>query len=250
MFLDRYLIPVSQSSTIGCMNNIPIRVIFIASILTAGGASCQVEKIEEPPEEVKSLELETVPKSIYEENFEAGMEGWELTDPQAWLLSAEEDGHVLALVKDSNYTPPVRSPANIALAKAKSPADYTLEVTMRSTTEEYNHRDLCLIFGWQSPSEFYYVHIATRSDPHANSIFLVNNKPRISIAEKRTEGTSWGEGAHQVRVVRKGQSGLIQIFFDNLEEPIMEAHDTTFGGGRFGVGSFDDEGTFDDIRLW
>ena len=178
------------------------------------------------------------------------MEGWELTDPQAWLWTEEGDGHVLALIKDSQYTPPVRSPWNIALASQRTPDDYTLQVKMRSTTEEYNHRDLCLIFGWQSPSEFYYVHIASRADPHANSIFLVNNAPRVSIAEKRTEGTSWGDFARQVRVVRKAESGLIQIFFDNFDEPIMEAHDTTFGGGRFGVGSFDDEGTFDDVRVW
>lgn len=236
------------------MGNILAKLIFMAAVLTIGGGSCQVNQIKETPKKAESLEQKTVPESIYEENFEAGMEDWEMTDPEAWVLSKRPQqlggSHVLSLVKDSNYTPPVRSPWNIALAKVELPEEYTLEATLRSTTEEYNHRDLCLIFDWQSPSEFYYVHLATRSDPHANSIFRVNKKPRISIAEKRTEGTSWGEGAHQVRVVRKGQSGLIQIFFDDLEEPIMEAHDTTFKGGRFGVGSFDDEGTFDNIRVW
>ena len=235
------------------MRNIPIKLIFIVFVLTVGGWSCQVEQITEPPKEAKSLEPETVPELIYEEDFEAGMEDWEFTDPEAWVLFERPQqlggGHVLSLVNASNYTPPVRSPANIALSKAELPEDYTLEATLRSTAEEYNHRDLCLIFDWQSPSEFYYVHIGTRSDPASNSIFLVNKKPRVSIVEKRTEGTSWSEGAHQVRVVRKGQSGLIQIFFDDFEEPIMEAHDTTFKGGRFGVGSFDDTGSFDNIRV-
>lgn len=217
-------------------------------ILSCGSSQQQTA----PQNETVPVARETTPdpELIFEEDFESGMELWELTDPQAWELKAEGDGHVLALVKDSDYEPPFRSPFNIALAKQSTPDDYTLEVTARSTTEEYNHRDLCLIFGWQSPSQFYYVHIATRADPHANSIFLVNNAERVSIAEKRTEGTSWGDPAHRVRVVREAQSGLIQIFFDDFDEPIMETHDTTLGGGRFGVGSFDDEGTFDDIQVW
>ena len=37
---------------------------------------------------------------------------------------------------------------------------------------------------------------------------------------------------------------------DDMERPIMQTVDKTFLTGTFGLGSFDDTGTFDNIRLW
>ena len=42
---------------------------------------------------------------------------------------------------------------------------------------------------------------------------------------------------------------MIQIFFDDMKTPVMEATDKTFTWGRVGVGSFDDTGNWDDIVL-
>ena len=64
---------------------------------------------------------------------------------------------------------------------------------MRSTQEVYGHQDLCLFFGYQDASHFYYVHLGREADAHANSIFLVNGEPRVSIAQKRTDGTNWSK---------------------------------------------------------
>jgi len=40
------------------------------------------------------------------------------------------------------------------------------------------------------------------------------------------------------------------MYFDNMEEPLMEARDKTFGSGFVGFGSFDDSGKIDNIRIW
>jgi hypothetical protein len=129
-------------------------------------------------------------------------------------------------------------------------SEFVLEAKVKQTGREYGHRDLCLFFGYNDPSHFYYVHMATKSDPHANSIFLVNGAPRVSIAKERTDGTAWDDQYHTVRVVRNPQSGLIQVFRDDMTKPIMSAEDKTFVSGGVGVGSFDDTGHFDDIRIW
>src|SRR5262249_3902032 len=138
---------------------------------------------------------------------------------------------------------------NIALITGKVFAGFELDVDLRSTTRDYGHRDLCLIFGYQNPSHFYYVHLGKQADAAANSIFLVNDKPRVSIAEKRTDGTPWTDGWHHVRIVRSAESGLIGVYFDDMKTPVMTAHDRTFLDGRIGVGSFDDTGMFDQIRI-
>ncbi len=176
--------------------------------------------------------------------------GWDFTDQAAWRIGQDEaakKNRVLELFQASKYEPPVRSPLNIALAKETDLGEFMLDVKARSTTRDYGHRDLCLIFGYQDPAHFYYVHLAKEADPHANSIFIVDGKPRLSIAETRTEGTRWTEGWHNVRLIRDPENGLIEVYFDDMTRPVMTAHDKTFAHGRIGLGSFDDTGMFDDL---
>lgn len=45
------------------------------------------------------------------------------------------------------------------------------------------------------------------------------------------------------------ESGLIEVYVDDFEFPIMSVVDKTFLSGRVGVGSFDDIGMFDDVRV-
>ncbi len=188
---------------------------------------------------------------VFQADFEDGnLNAWTPTDPNAWRIENGRSGKVLALYKQSNYQPEVRSPININLIEDVGVGSFMLKLKMRSTTKDYGHRDMCLFFGFQDPSHFYYVHIANQSDAHANSIFIVNGEPRVSIAKSRTEGTKWDENWHTVRLARDVETGAIEVFFDDRAEPIMTAVDHTFGLGKIGVGSFDDTGQFDEIQLY
>ena len=187
---------------------------------------------------------------VFFEDFESGARRWAQTDPNAWKVAVQEGDHVYSLCKQSKYTPPVRSPLNIARIEGVSVADFVVQAKMEQTGKEYGHRDMCIFFGYQDPAHFYYVHIATKSDAHANSIFIVNGEPRVSIAEERTDGTDWATGYHEVRIVRDISSGSIEVYYDNMDEPIMKATDKTFPSGGIGFGSFDDTGNIDDVIIW
>jgi len=184
---------------------------------------------------------------LFEDDFEEGLDKWEFTDSDAWEIVVNDGDNVLGLTGKSRYKPPVRSPRNIAWTKDFEADSFQLDVEMRQTGREYGHRDLCLFFGKQDASKFYYVHIASVADPHAHSIFLVNDEPRVSIVEERTEGADWGDEAHHIRLIRDVESGLIEVYFDDMDTPIMTTHDKTFGAGPIGLGSFDDVGEFDDV---
>ncbi|RJP30843.1 MAG: hypothetical protein C4527_08855 [Candidatus Omnitrophota bacterium] len=188
---------------------------------------------------------------LFSEDFENGADQWEPTDSNAWKIIAQGGNHVLSLFQQSEYKPPVRSPINYTLIKDLWISDFVFEVKAEQTGKEYGHRDLCFFYHWRDRSHFYYTHIASVADPHANSIFLVNGEPRVSIAKERTDGTQWIDGKyHTIRIVRKVEEGSIKIYFDDMAKPIMIAEDKTFTAGRIGVGSFDDTGNFDNIRLW
>jgi hypothetical protein len=166
-------------------------------------------------------------------------------------VSGAGKDRALELHQQSQYQPPVRSPVNIALLADRQFGDFILEVDLLQTGREYGHRDMCLFFGLQNPQQFYYVHIATQADPNAHNVFIVNEAPRKNFATKTTEGVNWGlEIWHRVRLERSVKSGTIKVYFDDLEQPIMEAQDTTFGVGHLGFGSFDDTGKVKNIRIW
>ena len=193
-------------------------------------------------------------KLVYDQDFKApqALNDFEMTDHRAWQISKEGDNDVLQLFGKSEYKARVRSPFNIALLKEPIIGDFVMEVKLAQSGKEYGHRDLCLFFGVNSPTNFYYVHIATTTDDHANNIFIVNDEPRTRISSKTTGGTNWGptNSWHTARVERNATEGTIRIYFDDMSIPIMEASDKHFTSGRIGFGSFDDTGQFDEIKIW
>lgn len=191
---------------------------------------------------------------VYMQDFESpqSLRDFEMSDARAWRIGTAKTGKTLELFGKSEYEARVRSPFNIALIKDVIVGDFILEANLSQSGREYGHRDLCLFFNVESPTNFYYVHIASVADNNANNIFLVNDEPRTNIATKTTDGTDWGEtnSWHKVRIERKVEAGTIKIYFDDMTVPIMEASDTHFVEGRIGFGSFDDTGQFDNIRIW
>jgi hypothetical protein len=187
---------------------------------------------------------------VFVEDFESGADRWTQTDANAWKVVEENGNHAYSQFQKSDYSPPVRSPHNMALVEDLHVDDFVLQARMKQTGKEYGHRDMCIFFGYQDPAHFYYVHIATKADAHANSIFIVNGEPRVSIATERTDGTDWATGYHDVRIVRNCSTGAIEVYYDNMDKPIMQAEDTTFMTGQVGFGSFDDTGNVDDILVW
>lgn len=194
------------------------------------------------PSAVSAFEL----PFVFRDDFENGADHWSPTDPNAWKVVAGDAGHVYQLSQASKYKPPHRSPYNIALLRDVYLSDFTLDAKVHSTSREYNHRDLCLVFGYVDPAHFYYVHFGKKADDHANQIFIVDGADRKKISTETTSGTPWTNDWHKVRVVRKAD-GPIEVYFDDLEKPAMRANDATFKQGRIGVGSFDDTGEFDDV---
>jgi hypothetical protein len=189
---------------------------------------------------------------VFEDDFEKGAERWKMTDGNAWKIVAGREGHgkALSLFQQSKYKPTYRSPINIALVKDVLVTEFRLEADVLSTKPDYPHRSMTMYFGYQDPDHFYYVHFGKKTDDHANQIFIVNGAARVKISTKTTPGTNWDDNWHHVKIERNPETGDIKIYFDDMKEPVMTAVDKTFTWGQVGVGSFDDIGNWDDVKLW
>ncbi len=194
------------------------------------------------------------PSLLFKDDFEQGMKHWKTTDDIFWkVVHLQRDGkptHALRVLGKSKYQPPVRSPHSIAWLKDTVVGDFVLTVKVESTNYKAgNHRDLCLFWGRQDPSHFYYVHFGAKADPHACQIFIVDGKPRTKITVHEAEGTPWDKRWHTIRVERTVADGMMKVYFDDMKKPMMTAKDDTFKWGEVGLGTFDDNGNFDDFEL-
>ncbi len=219
---------------------------------------------------------------LLKEDFEHGMDRWRTTDPDpargVWKIEEQSkagpqvagpaglspqrtgpDGtssaanlvnHVLRVTGPSKYEPPYRSPLSIALLKDIKVGDMVLTARVQNTNPNAGpHRDLCFFWGYQDPSHYYYVHLGAKPDPAACQVFIVNGAPRTAITVDEAKGTPWTDGWHNVKVVRSLSEGTMAVYFDDMEKPLMTARDKTFGAGLVGIGTFDDNGNFDDVEL-
>jgi len=210
-----------------------------------------------PPMKVQFKNLELTPindakkeRVAFKEDFENGIDRWELIDPASWKLEDHGKGKSLSIIeRKSEYKPEVRSPTHIALMKHVEAESFELTFKVKSTKNTGGHRDCCVFFNYQDPKRFYYVHLGAKPDPRSGQIMIVNNEPRAPLTENK-KNTPWSEsGWHDVKLVRDFEKGTIAIYFDDMENPHMQVENKVFGHGRIGLGSFDDMDAFDDVKL-
>ena len=173
--------------------------------------------------------------------------GWAPITPSKWQLTGDQ----VILAEAGVQRPGPRRPFEYAVLTA-GPAFSSVDIRAQVRLDEpvtLTNRDVIIVFGYRSDTEFYYAHLSTDNTiyPH-NGIFKVNNADRERI-DYQWNGRSRGanpavvdERWHDVRVKHLPATGEIAVYLDGSRNPLMTARDTTFGSGRVGFGSFDNRG--------
>jgi len=187
-------------------------------------------------------------------DFESGSaEGLSPKTPESWEV-AEEDGSMVYRLLEPGEFGEIRAPSQWSVLSEYPVGAFEFSGRFKCHTDpEILARDLLVLFNYQDPTHFYYVHFSASSDNLHNIIGLVNGADRVKISQEppgesvyRLTDSAW----HDFKVTFDPESGEIAAFIDDMESPILTATDTTLLSGFVGVGSFDDTGSFDDLRLW
>ncbi len=194
----------------------------------------------------------------FNEHFldEQSLQQFSFSSPGDWSREPIMNGarHVLQQNKDGeDYKPPHRSPHNIGLVNEPSVNSFLLDFNAKQIGEEYNHMDVCVFYNFVDPANYYYTHMGVSRDKHAHQTFIVDDAPRTAITNHAEVDRSvdWTDRQwHHIRVFRDGESGEIEVYIDDMDEPEMTASDTTHAFGRIGFGSFDDQAQFKNIQLY
>ncbi|MDG4798212.1 PQQ-dependent sugar dehydrogenase [Micromonospora sp. WMMD1082] len=177
----------------------------------------------------------------------SGLRDWTPVTPSKWRFRKDE----VILAEEGVSRPGPRRPFEYAVVTAGPRwSSVQIEAQVRlDTPVEVSNRDVIIVFGWRSDTEFYYAHLSTDNTiyPH-NGIFKVDNADRERI-DYQWNGRSRGADPaivdadwHRVRVVHLPATGEIAVYVDGRKDPLMTAKDSTFGSGRVGFGSFDNVG--------
>ena len=186
-------------------------------------------------------------------DFENGAEGLAPKVEGSWQV-AEEDGSMVYQLLTPGEFGEIRAPTSWSLLTPFPVGSFAFSGRLKCHTDpEVAQRDMVVVFHFQDPTHFYYVHFAASSDQLHNIIGLVNGADRVKI-NREPPGESifrlTDAGWHDFKVTFDSGTGEIQAFLDDMETPILTASDTTLLHGLVGVGSFDDTGSFDDLILW
>lgn len=180
-----------------------------------------------------------------------GLEDWYLAVPADWQIIGGKNKHVLRLDKAGPVGANPRRPVKMALLKPACVGSFQLDVRVKRDPIQATEGDVLVIFGFQDKLHFYYAHLSSDDGNVAvhNGIFRVNGGDRERIAGTGAAPALPDENWHEIRVLRDVESGEIKLFVDDDEEPRFETTDRTHTYGLVGVGSFDNTGEFDDLRL-
>jgi hypothetical protein len=179
--------------------------------------------------------------------------GWKSNQPEHWRVT-EHDGSLVYELTAPGEPGKVRAPSSWSLLAGHDVTSFVFTGRLQCKADTTNpQRDMCVFFHFQDPTHFYYVHFSATSDAFHNIIGLANGVDRIKInlesagkSTFRLTDIKW----HDFKVTYEAATGTIQAYLDDMGTPILTAVDKTLDHGLVGVGSFDDTGYFDDIKLW
>ena len=176
----------------------------------------------------------------------ADLAAWGFPYPEDWVVRSEAGNGFLHMLRNREPGVP-RRPLQFARLKKVNVGSFVFETRVR---REGN--SMIVVFNYVDTLHFYYTHLSVdrgTEQPVHNGLFIVNGEPRKRIAGTEASPALPDREWHKVRVVRDVPAGSIEVFLDDQKTPLFSVIDRTFTCGQIGIGSFDETGDFDDIKL-
>ncbi len=162
----------------------------------------------------------------------------------------EIDKTILKITENSINRDPFSAPSALAIYENSTFSSFELTAEIKSNAPLSETRgDMIIIFGYQSPTQYYYVHLTGIVDSIHNGVFLVDNTDRQKVDFTEFEPVLTDRAWHHIRLVRDIETGSISIYRDGNHTPIINVQDKTFLEGKIGFGSYNDTGEIRNIKI-
>ncbi|MFB3920622.1 MAG: hypothetical protein ACE145_02820 [Terriglobia bacterium] len=183
----------------------------------------------------------------FRDDFEAGtLDAWEFPFAEDWVIRSEPGNHFLHMLRRREPGVP-RRPLQFARLRNMNVGSFKLQARVRR-----EGTSMIVVFNYVDTMHFYYAHLSAdrgTKQPVHNGLFIVNGEPRKRLAGTEADPALPDPVWHDVRIERRAATGSIEVFVDDDKEPRFAVVDRTFNCGQIGIGSFDETGDFDDVKL-
>jgi len=158
--------------------------------------------------------------------------------------------NTLEITENSINRDPYTAPSALAIYQEHQYTSFELEVEIKSNAPLSETKgDMLIIFGYQSPTQYFYAHLTGTVDSIHNGVFIVDNADRRKVDFTEFEPVLTDREWHEIRLTRDIETGSVSIYKDGDRKPIITVHDQAFLRGNIGFGSFNDTGEIKNIRL-
>jgi hypothetical protein len=174
--------------------------------------------------------------------FEALGQKWITQDQGDW----DTADPALRLVRSGQPGVP-RRPTKFAIAETAPFGRVTVEVEMKR-----DGRSLIIVYAWQDENHWNYAHIssdeAAKVNVH-NGMFHVFGGERVRISALDGPASLPALDWVPVKLVFDGSTGLTYVEVNGKRNPSLEAVDFSLRHGRIGLGSFNETGSFRNLKI-
>jgi hypothetical protein len=177
---------------------------------------------------------------------------WAPSNPEAWKYQDSMNSQIKSETRkvESDWTFPFRRPLSVSMLQQVMVSDFNLSARIQCSTSPLSSREMGVVFGYQDPGHYYYVHLSSNGNQGGSRIFVVNGAEWKPLQLVASSPAAWADGVeHRVRIERNTVAGEIRVYVDNAENPVLEAHDKTYLKGLVGVGTLDGKGKVDQVEL-
>jgi len=173
---------------------------------------------------------------------------WSVPVAADWKVDQEDGAPVLRLVEHRGPLPGPRRPIQFALADV----EYSGRVTLEGDVKPLGG-SLLIVFAYRDAAHFDYAHLsvdAGSKQPVHNGVFHVYGGERVRISSEQGPAAFSEKGRwHHVKLTHDARTGRVSVTVNGAAMPAIEAVDMSLGGGRVGIGSFDETGGFKNISI-
>src|ERR1017187_4917028 len=172
---------------------------------------------------------------------------WTVPVAEDWKVDTEDGASVLRLMHNRGPLPGPRRSIQFALT-GEDYGRVTVEVDVKPLGGS-----LMLVFAYRDEAHFDYAHFSVDTaakQPVHNGIFHVYGGERVRISgiagpAAFPEGSRW----YHVKLIHDATTGTVSVAVDGHELPALKAVDLSLGGGKVGIGSFDETAVFRNVKI-
>ena len=173
---------------------------------------------------------------------------WSIFNAADWKIGQQGDAQVLQLITPHDVLPGPRRPMQFAVAQTPAFRRVSVEADLKP-----RGRSLMIVFAYRDPAHFDYAHLSTDTgikQPVHNGIFHVFGGERVRISSQAGPA-AFAQKDHWYHVLLNwdGESGTVIVAVDGRPVPALHAVDLSLNSGKVGLGSFDETGDFENVKI-